>query len=424
MPNLLFVVPAPSDFERITTRSPLSRALALVILVYATLPATAGDTVAQDENMAAFEAHAARLQTEGGTYNPPLAEVLTGLGRAQRDAGLYAAAAATLERALHVARVNEGLHNPAQLPLRQLLLEVHTALGDAEAVDRDYQQIFWVRKRHAGSDRAALLPIIEEIGRERLRVYEIAPPASGLEHLVKADALYDLARGIAKESGTAAADVEITLLYHAAMVNHRLALEMRRSRVGFHDLRAVMIGNGREVFEVYEEQARETLFQSTFLKGEWLAREAVARATERAVVAPVALAEALNFLGDYYLSFRRTMDAMQEYRRAMEVLQRHGLADQVDRLFGVPVLVTTLRAPGDDAGLPAAGDLPSVDVLLDVGADGWPGNVRVQQAQPAGDPGLGARGARAMLAWRYRPRFVAGQPAPALDIPARYVFLD
>lgn len=388
-----------------------------VVLVWAPTWA-ADDTAGQARNLAAFESHVAQLQAEGGAWNPQLAEALAGLGRAQREAGLTAAAAHTLEQALHVARVNEGLHNAAHLPLMELLLTVHSELGDAEAMDRDYQQIYWVRMRNAGSDRAALLPVIAEIGLGRLQAYEIAPAATGVGHLVKADALYDLARDIARDS----AGTDPSLLYHAALVNHRLALEMRRSRISFHDLRAAMIDNGREVFEVNEEQARETLFQATFLKGEWLAREAVARASERESAAPLALADALCFLGDYYLTFRRNIDAMQEYHRAMDVLRRHGLAQ--DLVFGTPVPVTTLRAPGDEAAGPTSVDRPYVDVLMDVGADGWPGNVRVQSAWPANDVDLGARGARAVLALRYRPRFMDGKPAPAEDVSARYVFRD
>ncbi len=371
--------------------------------------------------IAAYSEQVARLQADGGPYDPLLAEALAGLGRAQLAAGMHAAAAKTLERALHVARVNEGLHNPAHLPLMEQLLEVHAALGDAGAVDRDYQQIYWVRARNAGTDRAALLPVIAEIGRGRLRAYESAPAATGLEHLVKADALFDLARRIEAETGN---DSGTALLYGAALANQRLALEMRGSRVGFHDLRAVLIDNGREVFEVNEGQARETLFQECFLKGEWAAREVVARTAAHAAAKPLAHAEALRFLGDYYLSFRRNIDAMQEYRRALAVLEQYGLRAHEQRLFGEPAPVTLLRAPGDESGPSTAAGGRFVEALLDVGADGWPANVRVQRTEPPDDDSLARRGARALLARHYRPRFVSGRAQSTADVAARYDFRD
>lgn len=373
--------------------------------------------------MPAFETQIAQLEASGGAYNPLLVEALSGLGQAQRRSGLFKSAAATLQRALHIARANDGLHNPAHIPLLESLLEVHEALGDAESVDRDYQQIYWVRRRNIGRDRALLLPVIAEIGLGRLRAYETAPAAAGMNHLVKADALYDIALRILDESPAAPATGD-ALLYHAAVVNHRLALEIGRSRVGFHDLRAAMIENGREVFEVNEQQARATLFQRSFLKGEWIAKQIVARTEARAGTAPLAHAEALRFLGDYYLSFRRNMDAMQEYRRSQEVIRRHEIGSQMDRLFGEPALVTALTAPGDDADLPLPASSRFVEALVDIDDSGWPRNVRVQRTQPANDAELARRGEHALHALHYRPRFVNGRPAAATDVPARYVFLD
>ena len=393
-------------------------ALALLSAIPGVTPA---DAVA---DLSAFEDHVTQLESSGGAYNPQLAEALLGLGQAQRMHGLYAAAAETIQRALHIARVNEGLHNPAHIPLLQALLEAYTALGDAEAMDRYYQQMYWVRMRNAGSDRAALLPVIEEIGLGRMRAYESAPAATGLIHLVKADALYDLARRILDEPGVAAETVDVTLFYHAALVNHRLALELQRSRVGFHDLRVAMIDNGREVFEVNEQQARDTLFQQSFLKGEWIAKQIVERTGARESSAPLAHAEALRFLGDYYLTFRRKVDAMQEYRRAIDVLRRHGLQAHEDRMFGAPALVTALQAPGDPEDLTLNESSRYVEALVDISDSGWPENVRVQRTHPENNAELASRGERAMHALRYRPRFVAGEPVAGSDVPARYLFLD
>lgn len=409
--------PAPSCRE-------LAAACAIVMLGWTGAAAATGDDADTQRRLQDFGEHAAALERDGGALNPQLAETLAGLGRAQRDAGLLTDAARTLARALHVARVNEGLHNPAHLPLLQLLLEVHAALGDADAVDRDYQQIYWVRRRNAGSDRAALLPVIAEIGRGRLLAYETAPAAAGLAHLVKADALFDLGRRISEEPGGGAGGTDLSLLYYAALVDHRLALEMRRSRVGFHDLRAALIDNGHEVFEVNEERARETLFQEFFLEGEWIGRRIVSLTAAREDAAPLAHAQALSFLGDYYLTFRRNVDAMREYRRAREVLARRGLDAQAGRLFDVPVPVMALDMPGVPAAPPDAAGRPFVDALLDVDDNGWPHNVRVLRTHPDNDAGLAARAARALLAWHYRPRFEGDRPVASRDVPARYVFRD
>lgn len=394
--------------------------LALTLLFSA--PGLTSADVATD--LSAFEDHIAQLEASGGAYNPQLAEALLGLGQAQRTQGLFAAAATTLQRALHIARVNEGLHNPAHIPLLQALLEVHTDLGDAEAMDRYYQQMYWVRMRNAVGDRVALLAVIQEIGVGRLRAYETAPAAPGLNHLVKADALYDLARRIMDESDTGAKTVDETLFYHATLVNHRLALEMQRSRVGFHDLRAAMIDNGREVFEVNEQQARDTLFKACYLKGEWIAKQIVDRTSERQASTPLAHAEALRFLGDYYLTFRRNIDAMQEYRRAIDVLRKHGLETHMDRMFGVPALVTALQAPGDSDTAILSESSRYVEALVDISASGWPENVRVQRTQPENNMELAQRGERAIHALHYRPRFVDGKPVASSDVSTRYQFRD
>ncbi|MFV0277000.1 MAG: hypothetical protein ACK5HY_07425 [Parahaliea sp.] len=93
-------------------------------------------------------AYAAQLEAQqrgGGPYNPALTETLEALARGRQLQGDSAGAEALYSRALHVLRVNEGLHSERQLPVLQTLIALSRQRGDLEALDDRYDYLYFLQ---------------------------------------------------------------------------------------------------------------------------------------------------------------------------------------------------------------------------------------------------------------------------------------
>lgn len=81
-----------------------------------------------------------------GPYSPDLVEPLHTLGQSLQAAGRYREAIRHYRRALHLVRVNQGLYDPAQLPLLEAVAESLVALGDLPQADRTRDYLFRVQQ--------------------------------------------------------------------------------------------------------------------------------------------------------------------------------------------------------------------------------------------------------------------------------------
>ncbi|MFT7461328.1 MAG: tetratricopeptide (TPR) repeat protein, partial [Planctomycetota bacterium] len=108
-----------------------------------------GDVVAEDGENKIFEdslssqslqehqAEIARLESEKGAYHPALRGALINSGEWYRSQGDYVKATDVYERALHISKVDKGMHNPAQIELVELLVESYSALQDWQSLDNN-----------------------------------------------------------------------------------------------------------------------------------------------------------------------------------------------------------------------------------------------------------------------------------------------
>jgi len=393
------------------------------------------------------------------------------MGRSYSKEGGHGDAVAALERALHIARVNEGLHNIRHARIVELIIDENLELRDWDALDRNYQFLYWLYRRNYGSEGPRVLPFLEQFARRRFEAFQQDAGSSALNHLIRADDLYDDAIDILDRDEAAHDARLINALYQRAVINYYIADTVSDTRFPFIAVREAMLENDRPVLEKDQLQTRARIAQDSFFKGE-LALKRIRRMTEANLARdPVTHAETLAFEGDYYLLFRRQWDAMRRYSAAWEVLREyHVAAGEIDRIFGTPRPLANLKAPfvvpereagrehptlsfraerrtrrasgspvlpdgkaqpdsaetdsaeGDsvDADIYAGRDF--VDAVFDVPASGWPANIRIAGTSAGDKPNLSHRGELAVAAVRYRPRFENGEPVDTRDVTLRYVF--
>jgi hypothetical protein len=105
--------------------------------------------------LAALELRVEALELAQGPFSGGLSEVLGDLARGLEASGKLSEANAVRERALHLARVNEGLNSPVQLPLLRSQLQSDRRRGDFETLDSRYDY-YW---RLLGRGQTPLTPL-------------------------------------------------------------------------------------------------------------------------------------------------------------------------------------------------------------------------------------------------------------------------
>jgi hypothetical protein len=108
------------------------------------------------------------ILSRDGPYSLDLLEPLTGLGLLYQESEDHVLALATLERAVQIVRINNGLHSLDQVPLLRQLIRIEQARGNAAgAWDRE-QYLLALTRRHL--DDLRTVPVLREIADEQMRV--------------------------------------------------------------------------------------------------------------------------------------------------------------------------------------------------------------------------------------------------------------
>jgi hypothetical protein len=149
------------------------------------------------------------LEQKGGAYEAGLSEELLALASLYQKTGEFGEAQKILNRAAHIARVNNGLFDAAQIPLLKKVIDNYVQLGDLAAADEQQAALFYMQKKLYGESSPELLPGLKYFAEWNLfaATTNIGPPPvteseSGekpivdiatfqFEHLVAAEALYD-----------------------------------------------------------------------------------------------------------------------------------------------------------------------------------------------------------------------------------------
>jgi len=140
--------------------------LAMVVASHAAFPQPAS-TPPADDLFSGVAEQIEEIQSSQGVNAPDLIGPLTNLGLIFREQGDPALAAAAIERARHLVRVNYGLSSFEEAPLLRQLIQIEEGKGNAAAAWDLEQKLLALIRRHPGP-RAA--PMLREIADKRVDV--------------------------------------------------------------------------------------------------------------------------------------------------------------------------------------------------------------------------------------------------------------
>lgn len=372
------------------------------------IPAQSGavDAIAAREFLQAVEiaqTEINQIEAARNRYDQALIEPLVLLGDALAELGNGDAALGAYERALHVTRVNQGLHAPEQVNVVYREAALLAARGDLISANNRHEYAYGVLLRSYRGDDPRLLDGIFALADWYMATYNIFSARDLFEH--------------ANRIASMTLPVDDPLRLRALRGIAKTYRDERYPPTNTLDVDAIA-PRGRGVQR--DPTARPVMINA-FARGERALIDAVkiVRATDR--YGPNDVARAMLDLADWFLIFDKYTRALPLYRRASELLQNDRVAHDAE--FSHPTalylpLPANPRAPTDRTNDDRQEGL--VEMAVSISKRGFVGRVDLLRSDPDGMMDLRAR--RSARLARYRPAFLDGEPQETNDVRIEYRF--
>ena len=381
----------------------------------ATEPAALNDAVLRYQNSIN------ELQKAHGVYHDRIGEELTGLGLVYRNLGQYREAIEAFNRSLYIKRINYGLHNLAQIPVLEQIIATNTALSDWEALDRNYQYLYWINRRSFGATDPQLLPVIDRLAIWHLNAYELASDPIPFKHLLTADSLFYDAATIIEANYGAYDQRLINPLYGIALANYQMALHAYRSG-DFNEIRSSSRFLNHLDSMLEQKEAIQVLISDAYRTGKQAMLRVIKIHAHNPDLPAANHGIALIHLGDWYLLFNRRSTANETYALAYAKLTDSGMQkDAIDQLLAQPRSLPALQMSMAYQQQEEDSDDNYVVARFDVSKTGHARNIEIIEAKPADNESLQRRAKETIRTTRFRPRLEDGQPVETTDVNIRYV---
>lgn len=362
------------------------------------------------------------IELDGGAWDNNLVQELSTLGGLQQQQGDHLAAIETLDRAVHVNRINSGLYTLEQVPVVEQLIQSYMALGNWEEADIYNRYLFHVQQKAYGPDDPRLIPVLDSMASWNIQAFNIG---------------YGDLRGIRLQES------QIMLNAAARMVGVHFGKSDERF-VSYltniaHSAYLVSINPELMMQRVQPEyrSAQQLLAQRLNEQGQVLPPGF--RTGERALLEIVefyydsgddiyALAEAITNLADWYLMFDRRRGALMNYQQAWQILQTQENSEELtQRLFGRVVLLPSFTSSVETpmAFYQAGEDTDALrfdyaDLMFDVVETGIVRNVKHVSARTEANQAQLGKLRTSIRTSRFRPLIVDGKPQRSNDHYFRY----
>ncbi len=376
------------------------------------LEETRQSTTQKDEQ--AFEEQVRDSERAHGPYASGLTDPLISLGIHYYSLGKHEQALEAYRRALHVARVNDGLTSDRQIPILRGLIRLYRESGDFESLDGAFR--YYARVQAIGAlppTRQELEDGLEYVEWQR-EAYASRRDGKQAVHLLQAY----LANDQMLKTLSAADEADPDWFRQLVMSQmHNLYLLLSSDPVVLNDQGFIP---GQLVPDEATLRRIQYLQKSGISRGQELLKEAIVRgqsfaATDRA---------ALHLeLGDWYQYHSKYNKAGREYREVVKILGEAGRDDLLSQWLEQPMELPDER---ELWLVPPEEDRPGGLVVVaqyKVSARGEARSLKV--SVPGADSPGPARKIREMLReTHFRPRFIRGVAESSEPVTRTYRLLD
>jgi tetratricopeptide (TPR) repeat protein len=304
-----------------------------------------------------------QLEAENGAYNNELEEELASLGQAFYGLGEFQQALDVYTRALHINRINQGLHNINQLPILELIIKANTELNNFEELDKNFSYLLWIINRNYDANDIQRVPAYLRAANWHMDAYDITTPPESIQHLIIAANYFSKATDVI-ESAKGPDDPElINSLYGIVNANFKLVepygfiadidsfisgklnpllpsnfdSDFDSEEYSRNAYRALDYSQDHLSRIVQDEKYTFSLVQNSYKSGRNALLRIINIHEKNPDLPPLSYAYALTHTGDWYLRFYKRRFAMGYYQQAYQILSANEYGDQaIYNLFGRP----------------------------------------------------------------------------------------
>jgi len=347
----------------------------------------------------AYSARIRTLESTQGAYSYQLGEQLLGYGRALQVQGDHKQAVDVFKRAVHLARVNDGLYSQSQIPL--VLAQISSLMSMRDYATADERQTYLhriqTRVLDAGTERAQAY--MQQANWHR-SAYELAIGNNEGERLLNMRYLYRLAvTDIVNAEGEKSRSL-LTPLLGLLRTQHLIT----RFEVGSY--------TGSGPFKSYSDDTEGMLIAAqsrTFKEGQAVIRAIQNIKNDEDPSNKARHVEALVQMGDWYLWNQKRRKAFEIYQTALAELATLDDTEALRRrLFDNPVALPVLD---DLKFLPVEVSAEEADILLEFSVSARGKVSDIVQIKTAKEPKTEMRRLmRQLRAVPFRPRFDGNTP--------------
>lgn len=336
-----------------------------------------------------LEDHIEAIEANSHRFDDRLVRPLTLLGDALSGMGRHDEALDHYQRAVHLTRVNQGLTAPEQVAIVYREANAYKALGDWQQANGREEYAYHVLTRAHDPLDEALLP----------GIYHLAGWYQTINNVFAARALYERAVGILDTHGKGNSVAAIPALQGVAL-SYRLE---RFPRFYAPDLDASQSTMPTALVS-------QPMSVNNFPAGEAALQKVIQIRQQQQPDNPVALAESVLDLADWYTLFDKDRRAEPLYGHAWDILAAAPGVDAAS-YFADPLLLfypapsPPSMPPPEERGDSITG---FVEVAFQVTSDGMVRDLNTVASEPSGLMDFRVR--KSLRLARYRPMLVDGVP--------------
>ena len=337
------------------------------------------------------------IESRHGAYAAELPEQMLSLGLSLQQQERHSEAITVFKRGVHLARINNGLYSPEQLPLLQGEIKSAVALGEYAQVDELQQYLYRVQLRGLPSGEARANALIQQATWQynayQLRLGE----PQGPERLLT---MWDLYRQAWNDLLTTEGETSPKLLppLYGLLRTQYLISEFQTSN---DNMGNSFSSSNANRFYAYRSQGYD-LGRSVIMSIYNIQSLNNGEDSDEAI-------DALISMGDWAMWYEKRDDAIANYQQALAELAPPDDAQKVERrLLAEPVPLPDIRGLRP---LPPAVGAEQGNILVEFGVDSRGKVVHLERLDTNEDMDSTAiRLMRVLRGTKFRPRFEAGEP--------------
>ena len=371
------------------------------------------------------------IEKNHGAHHFGIVEPAIGLGLNLQQQNQHDQAITALKRALHVNRINRGLHDLNHIPIIDLIAHSQMALGDWQGAEQQQMLRFWIHQREVETS--------DELSNEALDGYVDA--AIHFTNWQGQSYTWDTGRFPLvklRHAQTGLRDAKTRLVARNRTTDPRYFAVLNAIAVNSYNIVIYLSNTEADAVtgstagdqDMSDYLLRQNIIVASFRDGSDALREVITLndSDERRKQ----YAQAILNYADWQLLFNRPQTAAKEYARAFSAFQQAGMdKPSLNKRFAEPERITAFRLEpinGTEKPEPPISsgtredETPHVLAVFDVNRHGQVRNLDIEQSWPSEDKSIRRAARSRLIVSKFRPALIDGKPVVRKDVKIRYLF--